>query len=155
MGTGCMKTAASLFRSVSLMLPADFSGTGVIFYDHLEDLPFVALGADVPARPKLPITGIENIAPVLAQVSSLTSSFHDGFHFIDVRREKLTHLAQFVSPPLPSMVEDAAPNASGARHMTALLSSRVRGIVGVGVLASAGNVYYYQGGACLAGESAR
>ncbi|GEM_PF-2144075 len=32
--------------------------------------------------------------------------------------------------------------------MTALLSSRVRGIVGVGILASAGKVYYYESGMC-------
>lgn len=155
METGRMKTAASLFRSVSLILPPDFSGTGVIFYDHLEDLPFVSLGSHGPARPKLPITGMENIASVLAQVSSLRSSFHDGFHFIDLTGEKLTHLAQFVSPPLPKLLKGAAPNASGARHMTALLSSKVRGIAGVGVLASAGQVYYYQDGECLAGGVAQ
>lgn len=143
-----METAMSLFHSVSLMLPDDFSGTGVLFYDDLCDLPFVSLGAEHPARPRLPISGIGRIAPVLAQVSSLSSSFHDGFHFIELKHERLTHLAQFVSPPIPNLSEEPEPKASGARHMTALLSSRVRGIVGVGILASAGEVYYYESGVC-------
>jgi hypothetical protein len=148
MATDCIKTATSLFQSVSLMLPSDFSGAGVVFYYDLCDLPFVSLGAGLPARPQLPVSGIGRIAPILAQVSSLSSSFHDGFHFIELKHKKLTHLAQFVSPPIPNPSEVPELKASGARHMTALLSSRVRGIVGVGILASAGKVYYYESGMC-------
>jgi DNA integrity scanning protein DisA with diadenylate cyclase activity len=54
-------------------------------------------------------------------------------------------------PPLPDR-GDALPRATGARHMTALLASRVSGIVMVGLLTQERVVSIYESGALILNE---
>lgn len=151
MESSTQRFALGVLRAASVQLPDDFAGLGVIFYVSLEDLPF--LGLDVPsvAAVHLPVLGDAAIATALAQVSSVRSDWHDGFHFVDVKREALSHLAQFVSPPLPHVLL-SAPVAAGARHMTAALASRVQGILGCGILNARSELSYFSGGRCVVHE---
>lgn len=151
MDSSTQRFALGVLRAASAQLPADFAGLGVIFYATLDELSF--LGLDVPpvAEIPLPVSGQAAIATALARVSSVRSGWHDGFHFVDVRREALSHLAQFVSPPLPQLPA-TAPAAAGARHMTAALASRVRGIHGCGILTSRSELAYFSNGRCVAHE---
>lgn len=123
----------------------DFSGLGIVFYNSLSALPSLPLDVAGGEIVDLPICGLSAISDVLAQIAKKSSPWHDGFHFVQADSVCLTHLCQFVAPPLPDSGE-ALPPASGARHMTALLASRVSGIVMVGLLTQERVVSIYESG---------
>jgi hypothetical protein len=143
--------AFAVLRAAGIQLPPDFAGIGVIFYRQLGSLPFIGLAVHPDNGIDLPVTGRAAIATTLAKISSLGSGWHDGFHFVDVEREALTHLSQFVSPPLPRSPA-LSPRVSGARHMTAALASRVQGVLGVGILTNGREISYFSSGICVAKE---
>lgn len=151
MESSTQRFALEVLRAAGLERPEDFAGLGVIFYESLEKLPF--LGLEVPLNPEvqLPVFGDASIARALAQVSSVRSGWHDGFHFVDAKCEALSHLAQFVSPPLPRLLV-SSPVATGARHMTAALASQVKGILGCGILTAHGELSYFSDGICTVRE---
>lgn len=143
--------ALEVLRAAGAQLPADFTGLGVIFYSRLDALPFIGLEVDSDNGIGLPVTGLAAVAMTLANVSGLGSSWHDGFHLVDAKSEALTHLSQFVSPPLPSS-PTMVPKVSGARHMTAALASRVQGVLGVGILTNRSEISYFYSGSCVVKE---
>lgn len=126
-------TALQLLRLAAPRLARDFAGLGIVFYDSLEALPHLQLEASGDERFDLPVGGLEHICDVLARTARQSSRWHDGFHFVHAGSSSLTHLCQFIAPPLPD-ASDAPPRASGARHMTALLASKVAGIAAIGLL---------------------
>lgn len=127
-------------------LSDDFSGLGIVFYNSLAALPFLPLEITGSESFDLPVSDISVISDVLARTARRSSHWHDGFHFVQTGSVCLTHLCQFIAPPLPN-TGDALPRASGARHMTALLASRVSGIVTVGLLTQDRVVSIYESGA--------
>jgi hypothetical protein len=146
MPTSAQEFATTLLQCIALQLPSDFAGLGVVFYEHLEALPFIPLEVLPREQIRLPVNGLESIASTLASASSLNSGWHDGFHFVDISKQQLTHLAQFLSPPLPQPGEPL-PRASGARHMTAMLATKVEGIVGIGLLTHGNELVFFDRGA--------
>jgi hypothetical protein len=128
---------------------ADFVGLGVVFYSSLARLQHVDLGDHSARRPPLPVSGVNAIATILAEIADAGSPWHDGFHFVDVSTARLTHLSQFLSPSLEgasSMGENRRP--FGARHMASLLASCLDGIVRVGLVSPAGEISYFENGMC-------
>lgn len=138
-------SALHLLRHAAPKLPSDFVGLGIVLYDSLTALPHLQLEVEGDEHFDLPVQGAELISDVLARTARLSSPWHDGFHFVHAGSASLTHLCQFIAPPLPSMA-DAAPHASGARHMTALLASRVAGIVAIGLLTHEHAASIYEAG---------
>lgn len=124
-----------------------FAGIGVVFYIPPLNLPIASLGRSSYAKPSLPIHGVRDIATTLASVSDRASPWHDGFHLVDAQSLTLTHVAQFISPPLdhvPDIASDAQP--AGARQMTALLTSRLPCVSSVALLSTAGEINFYSEG---------
>lgn len=148
MNPNIMDFAKALLLAVNEMQPPDFAGLGVVFYDDLEELPLIALDSSEIAASLTPVEGMRAIAATLASVSSRSSGCHDGFHLVDIKNERLTHLAQFLSPPIPHQ-GDLTVRASGARHMTALLATRVKGVVAIGILGSSNEVTLYANGSIV------
>jgi len=127
--------------------PDDFVGLGVIVYLTLEGLPVAPLGAVLSTQPELPIYGEENVMKVLATLATRRSAQHDGFHLIDAERGGLTHVAQFVSPPLEAALANRSANwPSGARQMTALLISLMPQVVFSAIVTADGEVQLYENG---------
>ena len=89
----------------------------------------------------------------LSLISTGHSPWQDGFHFVLVRDMRLTHVAQFVSPPLDP-VGSFVTSERGARHIAAALASMVEGIVCVGVVPAHGEVAVYRSGRRVSGEGA-
>lgn len=143
--------ALQLLRHAVPKLASDFAGLGIVFYDSLAALPYLQLEV-VGERFQLPVVGLEPISELLARTARRSSSWHDGFHFVHAGSGTLTHLCQFIAPPLP-WATDAAPRASGARHMTALLASKVVGIVAIGLLTHEGAASIYEAGRLTLSES--
>jgi hypothetical protein len=139
-----------LLDQVNLWKTDSFTGVGVVFYSELKELPSAALGNDATPKPWLPVSGADAIARTLADVSNSASPWHDGFHMIDIRSQTLTHLSQFLAPPLHSLEHLPKARPSGARQMTALISSMIEGIDYVGVLSTSGEIVVYQNGQAVA-----
>lgn len=134
----------AVLRSTKARSTSGFTGLGVIFYSNLESLPHTSLGDLSTPRPRLPVSGIDAIAEVLARVAEVQSPWHDGFHLVDVAQEKLTHLSQFLSPDLGRASELSAMHRPfGARQMASLLTSKLAGIARVGLITPSGEMSYF------------
>lgn len=141
-----------LLRHAAPRLTDDFVGVGIVFYQSLVALPHLRLEVGSDERFLLPVDGLDAICDVLAQTARRSSSWHDGFHFVNAGSGSLTHLCQYIAPPLPN-ASDATPQASGARHMTALLASKVAGIAAIGLLTHEHAVSIYESGRLTQSES--
>lgn len=111
-----------------------FSGLGVIFYKSLNNLPYLTLHEE-----KLPSNlCFGNLIKTLLKISDYSSPYHDGFHFIDTQTMEITHISQYISPPVELIndlnLETIIP--CGAREMTAFLTSKIHGILYVGLISS-------------------
>lgn len=72
---------------------------------------------------------------------------HDGFHLIEAKSGDLTHIAQFVSPPLDvALANPFAVWPQGARQMTALLISTLPQVETAAVISAEGYVHIYENG---------
>lgn len=135
-----------ILSAVAQRRPESFAGVGLIFYRDLAALPHLQLRGS-PECPALPVRGLLAIAETVAAVSAQSSPWHDGFHFIDIEEEMLTHLSQFLSPPIPSYPRAFdAKLPTGARQATALLASSTSGIACTGLVSVAGDVAIYENG---------
>lgn len=140
-----------LLSSISCNRYSDFSGTGIIFYKDLGSLPHLQLNA-VNKDPN--ITAIDNndIVSTLTSVSTTCSPHHDGFHFIDMENWRLSHLSQYISPPIPRNAEKQF-GGTGARLMSAMLASLLHGIICVGVVSQEGKIHLFYSGIDIAKEN--
>ena len=128
---------------------SDFVGLGLIFYSSFDGLPVFPLGNQAVLA-GLPLQEEEEIKNYLLDISRRSSPWHDGFHLLDVRSGQLTHVAQFVSPPLDfARTTPAHRWPSGARHMAALLASTLPQVVSSVVVPTTGPIHVYQAGHLL------
>lgn len=136
-----------LFPQLIIQKPTDFVGLGIIIYNEIQGLPIIPLGSHLNARPKLPISGIVNISSTLASLATRANPMHDGFHLIEASTGNLTHIAQFVSPPLDSTFSNQMTTSpQGARQMTALLTSALPHVVISAAISSNGTMHLYENG---------
>lgn len=125
----------------------DFVGIGVIAYRTIENLPVVPLGSRLNADKGLPISGTDDVFKVLAMLATRGSSMHDGFHLIEAKSGDLTHIAQFVSPPLDvALANPLAVWPQGARQMTAKLISTLPQVEAAAVISAEGYIHIYKNG---------
>lgn len=133
-----------VLRGIARRRDQNFSGVGLVFYDRLLHLPHLQLSNSyVHADPdKL---SEDDLAIALSCISVTSNPLHDGFHFINARRWQITHLSQFISPPIPP---DAAHrfHGTGARLMAALLTSILPGIECVGLVSQGGSIQLFRHG---------
>jgi len=110
-------------------------------------LPVVPLGVRLDADPDLPISGTDHVLKALGILATRGSIMHDGFHLLEAKSGDLTHIAQFVSPPLD--VAQTNPYAvwpQGARQMTAQLISTLSQVEAAAVISSDGCIHIYKNG---------
>ncbi|MCC5086722.1 diadenylate cyclase [Xanthomonas campestris] len=117
---------------------------GLVLYHGRHALPHLALRNNNPTMLEGAL-GLEQVAHMLSKLACTESPWHDGFHFIDAAEVRLTHVAQFISPPIPTQVE-LVSSGGGARHMSGALASMIDGIYMVGILTSKGEVSLYVDG---------
>ena len=136
--------AEQVLRAVAHDRGPDFSGVGIVFYERLALLPHLQLTNNSEEPDAVRFAGC-SLEDALLSVSSIGSPLHDGFHFVDVASWTLTHLSQFISPPIP---HDAAQHfhGTGARLMAALLASLQSGIACVGLVSQGGEVHLFTNG---------
>ena len=145
-----------LLQEVSARRSSAFGGLGLIFYVAPLSLPVLGLGPRASFPHSLPVFGRVAIGELLAEISDLGCSWHDGFHLVDAERQALTHVAQFVSPPLSqSVLDEGTGTPMGARQMTALLTSRLESVVCVALLSGSEDILIYKNGSIALAKNLR
>lgn len=112
----------------------EFTGLGIIFYKSLNNLPYLTLHENKLSSDVC----FSDLIKTLLKISEYSSPYHDGFHFIDVQTMEITHISQYISPPV-ELINDLNLEAiipCGAREMTAFLTSKINGILYVGLISS-------------------
>lgn len=143
--------AFNLLNLVANNRDSNFSGIGVVFYSSLDNLPYLQLAGDSKKRDAIMLEG-RDIIIALSLASNVGSPFHDGFHFVDVNTWKITHISQYISPPiLPNKILNF--HGSGARVMSAYLASLIPGIACAGVVSQSGYVQLFLEGVNIIGET--
>jgi len=142
--------AFDLLDQVRVRAPSDFTGLGLVLYTAPLRLPVAALGDQSLFRPALPVRGAEQIAGVLAEISTASSPWHDGFHLLDVHERALTHVCQFLAPPL-ELVEAPLGRALpvGARHSAAVAGSRLESVACTALLSNSGGALVFHRGVAM------
>lgn len=133
----------SLLMQIARDRRHDFSGTGLVFYSNLHGLPHLQLtNGDSQENINLPSY---EVVTIISKISTIHNPFHDGFHFINIHSWNVTHLSQFISPPIP---QDAAQrfHGTGSRLMAAVLASILPGIMCTGIVSQEGHVRLYHEG---------
>lgn len=115
-----------LLREVWDRSGAGFSGVGVIVCNNVAELPIVSLRNDAP-------TTVGSVADVLSNISQSASRFHDGFHIIN-EKGKLTHVAQYFSPPVVREAGFDRHRLIGGRFVAALFGSAIPGVLMTGIV---------------------
>lgn len=118
----------------------EFCGLGVLLCSEIADLPVLPLGGNQVAP------NGATLIEVIRNASLLNGSSHDGFHVIS-RDLRDIRTNQFVSPPIPDDSTLAeVPRWFGARHMAAVLASRLPSVVCAGVMSSRNKVALFEQG---------
>lgn len=125
----------------------DFSGLGIVYYENLNQLPYISLHEE-----ELPIDiESKSLNETLLKISTYSSAYHDGFHFINVVSKKITHISQYISPSLESVsninMNHVIP--CGAREMTAFLTSNIEGIFCVGLISANRTIKIFKDGSII------
>lgn len=142
--------ALNLLTATHACRSTDFAGVGIVLYTPPLDLLAVPLGGWASPRPALPEIGSFAVSEALASLSAQSSAWHDGFHFIDYSTQSLTHVSQFLAPSLDDVIRNAPGELpSGARQLSALLASKSRCVLCVGLLTADQHISIYQGGRLL------
>lgn len=129
-------TLTDVFRS---MPESEFGGVGLL------------VCSDASALPRWPLTGAKHPSPngdVVAAIcsSSMLSKPHDGFHILSPDWV-LTHTNQYIAPPVPPDFQlVGGQNGFGARHLSALLASRLPTVICSGVLNTGKQILIFANG---------
>lgn len=136
-----------LLSSIKGAVGAEFTGIGLIFYSPPLNLPARSLGDPALFVPRLPISGDAAIAGLLAGISRSDSPWHDGFHLIDAASFQLTHVCQFLSPPLDLIGEPEKGNLPvGARWYSALAISKLPQVILTALIGQQGTQVIFRQG---------
>lgn len=115
-----------------------FSGVGIIVCDAPERIPLF------PIRQFGSLAHVDT-EQVLAQISTPTSEFHDGFHVLSSQWE-LTRVAQYFSPPIIQTSNIDRSKRFGGRYLAALFGSALLGVDATGIASKEFGIAVFAGG---------
>ena len=129
----------NVYRSIP---ESDFCGVGLLVCSDPSALPRLPLAGALEPQP-----GADVVAAICR--ASMRSSAHDGFHVLSPDWT-LTHTNQYIAPPVPPDLRPVVGRPDfGARHMSALLASRLPEVICAGVLNTRNRVLIFtDGGLC-------
>jgi hypothetical protein len=86
----------------------------------------------------------QQVVFALLSAADTSSKWHDGFHFVCSATGALTHMSQFIAPPVSVSSSFAAAEwPTGARQAAAVMASQVPGVDCVGLVGLMGAVSIY------------
>ncbi|GAA2988473.1 hypothetical protein [Actinokineospora diospyrosa] len=137
--------ALELAQAIVKQKTDQFSGIGLILYSPPLRLPTVRMVENELVS--ISVRDSTESAELLTPLADKSSPFHDGFHLIRADCLELTHICQFVSPPIPEGVTSIITGtAVGARNMSALLTSLAPSIELAVAISQSGRIVVYKEG---------
>ncbi len=131
-------TLRHILQQVCIASNSDFSGIGLVIYDRIDAIPITHLRL---TKPNLD----SELIPLLIEISSNANEFHDGFHLINTEW-RLTHVAQYFSPPIDNDVSINRNRPIGGRYVAALFGSVVQGVRMCGIASKDFGIAIFQEG---------
>jgi hypothetical protein len=128
----------NLLYEIRFNSSVDFSGIGIVVCDYPPDLPIVSLRDTNPD-----ITG--TAAQVLSGLSNHKSTYHDGFHVLN-KKGKLTHVAQYFSPPIVQEAYFDKSRFVGGRFAAALFGSAISSVIMTGIVSEGHGLSIFKNG---------
>lgn len=128
----------SLLYEARVESGANFSGIGIVVCNSIIDLPIIGLRDTTPD-----ITG--DAVKILAEISSYKSEYHDGFHILN-ENGKLTHVAQYFSPPIVNEAYFDRSRLIGGRFVAALFGSTMSGVKMTGIVSEGHGISIFKNG---------
>lgn len=139
--------ACEILRRVQANVKPTFTGLGLVLYEPPLQLPVASLGDQALFMPSLPVSNAQTISELLSAISHASSPWHDGFHLIDVRLRALTHVSQFLAPPVELLEHPCTGQLPvGARYLAALAGSRIESVACTALLGSRGSLEVFLAG---------
>lgn len=123
----------------------NFSGVGLLLYDPetFEDSWYADLRPSVSCLEDVSL-GSGKALPKLLEMASGENILHDGFHFFECKTGCMTHVAQYLSPPIAPEIE--VNEKYGTRYRSAQYSSLVKGVILSGVVNSDNSYHVFRRG---------
>jgi hypothetical protein len=116
-----------------------FSGIGLIVSDAPELLPLFPIKVLENRMPDIELTDF------LAEISTLASDYHDGFHVIS-SDWRVSRVAQYFSPPILKTVKINRSKRFGGRYLAALFGSALSPVKATGIASSDFGVAVFERG---------
>lgn len=140
MGIDLIGRLRNLLTSVKQVAGSEFSGIGLLVCDRPEYLPLV------PLRERTLPRSTDDLIAVLADIASLKSEFHDGFHVLSTDFV-LLEVAQYFSPPAQEGLSIDRTKPIGGRYLAAQFGSAIPGVYMSGIASETLGVAVFKGGA--------
>ena len=127
----------------SAMPTSEFCGVGILVCSDASALPMCPLGGEED------VGDPNDIVRAICNASMRSNPNHDGFHVLSSDLH-LTHTNQYIAPPLsPGFVAPDGIPGFGARHMSALLASRLEPVACAAVLNTQDEILVFADGRLL------
>ncbi|WP_155951637.1 hypothetical protein [Pseudomonas sp. FGI182] len=130
---------AEVLGRARLLAGKDFTGLGVVVCDSSAELPVFPLRLDV----EIPIE--DDVATILAGLSTVDSDLHDGFHVLSPDL-KLIALSQYFSPSIAMSAVINRSRKFGGRYVAAIFGSMLPGVCLCGISTKSLGVVIFKDG---------
>lgn len=133
-----------LLKEISKRKTSNFTGLGLILYNSklLSSIPCCDMRPSSKC-PKGIFINKKSTVDFFVKISQKSHPWHDGYHLFN-EKGKLTHISQYLAVPI---IPNVIPNELyGARHLSAQLASRIKGIIAIGLVNQNYSSFYFEKG---------
>jgi DNA integrity scanning protein DisA with diadenylate cyclase activity len=116
-----------------------FTGTGVVVYESLEDLPLFMMSENSEVK------GDANLYSTILESSLATNPNHDGFNMVNSDL-KITHRNVYFAPPIKKEINFDNSNGYGTRYVAALMGSTISGVLFTAVVSNSYGIVIFENG---------
>jgi DNA integrity scanning protein DisA with diadenylate cyclase activity len=130
----------NLLRKLKREVPGNtFTGTGVVVYESLENLPLFMMSENSE------VNGDANLYSTILESSLATNPNHDGFNMVNSDL-KITHRNVYFAPPIKKEVNFNNHNGYGTRYVAALMGSTISGVLLTAVVSNSYGIVIFENG---------
>lgn len=136
-----VSSVRKLLTNIQRTIPdSELCGVGLLVCSDPDRLPMCPLNSN-------PTTSdTDDVVNAICNASMIGNPNHEGFHVLTPGME-LTHTNQYIAPPLPPDFLSMCPSPGvGARHMSALLASRLPEVICAATLNTRNNILIFVDG---------
>ncbi|WP_419812562.1 diadenylate cyclase [Bacterioplanoides sp.] len=133
----------SLLKKLKKEVPGNtFTGTGIVIYESLDELPLFFMSADSEVNDN------EDVYSIILESSLATNPNHDGFNMI-TSDFKITHRNVYFAPPISTDVVFDSSKGYGTRYVAALMGSTIQGVLLTAVVSNSYGIVIFEHGKAI------